>query len=821
MADFISRNKVYLLPLLALLLINAIYFFPVISGKTIEQDDILLGLAKSKEMRDYREANGDEPLWTNAMFSGMPTFQMGTKYPNNIYYYAQVSITKLLNMGSSSSIYIIASCLIAFYAFMLSFKVKPWIAALGAFMFAYTGFFIISFAAGHNLKVLVAGYSVPMIMGMLMAYKGKKWLGALYVAFFLGWSVYANHFQITFYMLFIILSIAIVYLVDAIKKGTLADYAKTSGILLIAGLIGFAPNIGNLWSTYTYAKETIRGGSSELAEKKDNEGLDYGYSMSWSYSPTEMLGLFVPQVAGGGAKESYEGTETFEQLKRNLQRQVPKNQLDDVTNRYVGSIMYWGEESLVNGSYYVGAILLFLFVFAIVTIEGPTRNWAIASVVLSIMLALGRHLSWFAEFMFNNFPLYNKFRVPSMALVISFIVIPFFGLLGLDRFFKKELSSDEYKKKLLLTLYITGGLMLAMLLLGTTLFSFTGLQDDSFAQNGFDIDLIRDDRISLYRTSVIKTLALTLLTFGAMWLYNRGQLKYQWALGFIAIFMVGDLYLFDRDQLGSSDFKSKKEIQSSFTASAADRQILQDPDPHYRVFNSQASLASDSYTSYFHKSVGGYHGAKLQRYQDLIEKQLSQGNMDVFSMLNTKYIIQKGQNGLVAVQNPNNLGDAWFIDRVKWVKNADDEINGLSDFSPSEEVIIDERFRSYVSSLSPDNKSSTITHTQYDPKHMVYEANVLNPNGSFAVFSELYYAPKNQEWNAYLDGEKVEHIRVNYLLRGMLIPNGKHTIEFKFEPKTYLMGETIDLTASIILLLALAAMIYSLNRKQGKAQKEA
>ncbi len=826
MNSFFSNNKSVILAIVALLVVNLIYFFPTLTGKVLAQDDIIGGKAKQREMREYREDTGKEALWTNAMFSGMPTFQLGVGYPNNVFTYIHLSATRILNMGSTTSIYITATLLLCFFAFLQSFKVKTWLAFTGAIMFAFSGFFIISFAAGHNLKVLVAGYSVAMIMGITMAYRGKLWMGALFTAFFAGWSIFANHFQITFYTLFIAFFIALAYFIYAIKEKEISKFIKTSLVLLVAGLIGVAPNLGNIWSTYTYSQESMRGGKSDLATKENKEGLEFDYAMSWSYSPLETMGIFVPQVMGGGAKENYEGTEVYDFLRQNLSQQgVSRNKIDQVTNQYTGSTVYWGEQSLVNGAYYAGAPLLFLFFIGIFFLKGPTRLWVILSSLLSLFMAWGYHFESFNRIMYDHFPLVNKFRVPSMSLVILFMLLPFVGMLGIDRFVKSDMNLAQKKSLLLRALYLSAGPVLFIALLGPSFFDFAGVRDATLQQQGFDMAMLEDTRQNLMRNSAFKSLLLITLSFGLLWFYNTGKIKYSYLAGGLAILLIGDLMYFDRDQLGSEEFITDRNYANLYSQpSAADQQIMQnEKDEHYRVWNATTSLTSDSYTSYFHHSIGGYHGAKLQRYQDLIDRQLSKQNMAAFNMLNTKWVIQsnrQGQGGEVALQNPGALGNAWFVDSVKIVGTADEEMDALTELNPAKTAIVHNEFKDFVQTINPSSPANRIQLTDYSPNHLTYSANVSGAS-SLAVFSEIYYKPEQQAWQAYIDGQAVDHFRANYLLRALNIPPGKHTVEFRFTPKTYVMGEKIDLTASIVLVLGIGLILFFTNRSSKKMRDTA
>lgn len=818
----LAQLKKYGIPAVLLLALNFVYFYPSLTGKVMTQDDITLGVAKSKELEDYRKANNDEPFWTNSMFSGMPTFQISTLYPNNWLSHLQKAIEYI--GGRPDSIYVIASLMLGFYFLMLSFKVNPWVSAIGAVAFGFSAFFIISLSAGHIAKVRTAAYIAPVVLGVTLAYR-KKWLAGFAVtAVFLGLSIKSGHYQISFYNAILVVCIAVAYLVDAIRNKTIPDYLKSSIVLALAAVMAIGPNIGALWSTWAYTQETMRGGASELSSKQEGQGgLSFDYAMSWSYGASETLNLFVPNLKGGGSKQSYEGTETHAALARIFQSQgMGKSAAEKQANQYSGSFMYWGEQTMVNGGYYVGAIAVFLFVLGLMFLQGATRIWVITGSILALFMAWGINFESFNRFLFDNLPMYNKFRVPSMALVSLFFIIPFVAVIGLDKVIKMEGGAAFIKNKIKLAFYITGGMALALALIGPALFDFSGLNDENLAKQGFDINMLIGDRKSLLRSSAFTSFGYVLATAAVLWFYVDKKLKMAPALAIIATLVVIDLWVFDRDQLGAEEYVTKREYERIFAPTEADKMILKDEDIHYRVLNTQASLAGDSYTSYHHKSIGGYHGAKLMRYQDLIERQLSQNNMACFNMLNAKWFIVSDEQSRAprAIPNMNACGHAWPVDTIIWAKNADEEMDLLTNFDPDRQVIIDERYRDYIGNLQPSRAGTEATLTSYDPKNMVYSATVTGAE-RLLVFSEIFYQAPKQEWQAYIDGEPVEHIRVNYLLRGLKVPVGNHEIVFKFEPETYFIGEKINLVFSILLLIAVAGAIYFELKKKPEVSLEA
>ena len=812
-----TAGRTWLYPVLAILAVNLIYFAPVVfQGKQIPQDDIKLGLAKGKEIVDYRAEKGEEPLWTNAMFSGMPTFQMSTNYPNNVLQYVSTSFTAL---GASSSVYIVALLMLGFFFLLRGEKVDPWLSVAGAVAFGFSAFFIISLAAGHNAKIRTAAYMAPLVLGVLLTYRGRTALGFFVAALATGLSIQSNHFQITYYTAIPVLAVSVAYFVAAVREGALKQWVLRSALLLAAAVVGIGPNIGNLWSTYAYTKATMRGGHSDLTPIADStaapaakaEGFDFDYAMSWSYGVTESLNLFIPNLMGGGAKQDYSDTKTYETLSRIFQQQgLGGERLRETVNQYSGSFLYWGDQSLVNGAYYLGAVAVFLFVLGLLTVRGTTRNWVLGALLVSLVLAWGKNLESVNRLLFDTLPLYNKFRVPSMALVVAFLTVPYLGFVGLQQWISGDLSADQKQRKLLMAAGISGGIALLVALIGPALFSLEGLNDANLGQQGFDLGIIEEDRANLMRSSAWRSLLFVLAAATLLWLQLKGRVKPAVFAAALVGLVVADQWTFDRDQLGSDDFVSEREFNAAFAPTPADEFILKDTDLHYRVYNTTSGLTSDSYTSYFHKSIGGYHGAKLARYQDLIERQLSQGNIAAFSMLNTKWVImQDQQTGVMQAQpNMSACGNAWFPAEIRQVANADEAMAALSGFDPMQTAIVEQGVDAerLMNSQAPDS-TARITLTAYDPKVMTYAVEGLMAN-STAVFSEIFYEVPGQRWVATADGVEIPVARVNYVLRAAVIPAGTKEVVFTFAPETYTTGSMLDGGFSLLLLASLGFALW-------------
>lgn len=800
--DFLKKHG---LSIVLILIAIFVYFSPALKGKVIVQSDIIQSLATSKETRDYREQTGEEPLWTTSQFGGMPTYQMNTEYPNNLLnHFERIKRVFPTNLGL---IFIIA---LGFYIMLYSMKVDYRLALIGSIAFAFSTFFILSLEAGHNSKLRTIGYMAPIIASIVTTFNGKRLLGFALSSLTLALSFNSNHPQISYYTLILILVIGVVYLVNSFKSKTTKNVLISGSVLLLAVFIALGPNVSKFWSSYDYSKETIRGGKSELtSDKKQTTGLDWEYAMSWSLGKMETITFLIPDVYGRSSSASLDkDSETYNQL---VKLGVPKSQAKD----YIKSLpLYWGEQPFTTGPYYIGAIFCFLFILGCFVVKGPLKWWLISGTVVSIMLAWGKHF-FINEFVFDYLPMYNKFRNPAMILTIACLTIPTLGIIGVNEILKSG-NKINFKKPLLYAGIITGGICILTALFASG-FDATGPKDAALEQQGWPIDSIIEDRISLIKNSAYKSLLLIGAAFALLFYFLKEKVSKNIVLGALAVLIIGDIWYEDKKYLNNDTFENEKQQKSAYALSNADKQILQDKDPHYRVFNVTANPFTDAFTSYHHKSVGGYSAVKLNRYQDLIENQLSKNNTKVLNMLNTKYYIIQDQNSgqKIAERNPNALGNAWFVNSIKWVKNADEEMEGLSTFNPKDEVLIDERFKNYFdgSKNVEGSSNSTIQLTEYKPNSLTYSTNVSSAN-QFAVFSEIYYEGTDNDWKVFVDGNEVSHIRVNYLLRGLKLPQGQHKVEFKFLPKSYIVGEKISLVFSIFIYLVVIGAIYWSYKKK-------
>ncbi|MDA8576502.1 YfhO family protein [Schleiferiaceae bacterium] len=813
--NYLPVLKTWILPMVILLGINVAFLSPAyFNGDVLDQDDIKLGYAKSKEIRDYRAETGEEALWTNAMFSGMPTAQISTKYGGNIFIYISGAVKAI--GGTTSSTYIIFYLMIGGFIGLRGLGVNHWLSTIGGFAYGYSGFFIIGYAAGHNAKVNTAAFIPLMIMALLLIFEKKNWKAMILMAIFAGLSIHRNHFQITYYAGLFMGIIWIIYLIKYAREKALAEFAMLTGWLLVAAVLSIGPNLANMWGTQVYTKESMRGGISELTNKNQNQGeggLSFDYAMAWSSGIYESVALVIPNAAGGGMMVDYSDmdTETFDQLVRAFRQQgMNASQAEAQANQYMGAaFMKWTGESMGNGAYYVGAGVFFLFCLALFTVGGTMRNWVLASGIVFLFMAWGSNFESFNKLLYDALPLYNKFRVPSMAMVVLFFLIPFYGIYGLNSWI--ELDKAARMKAFTRGAATFAGFVVLFGLIAPYAMNLEGARDASFTQQGFSLDQLISDRQGIITSSAMRSLIFGLLTAAALYVWHIGKLNQIAAIAAVGAITLLDLYGFDRDQLELDDFQSKRQWEQQYAPNAANQAILQDNDPHFRVWNSMVGLTNDSYTSYHHKSIGGYHGAKLQRYQDLIDNQLNKQNMACFSMLNAKYVIAQGANGQPQAQrNPNACGNAWSVSNVNVVENADAEMAALSSFNPKTTAVVDARYSDYLSNTA-SFAPAKVKLTSYDPKYMEYS---FEGGNAFVVFSEIYYEGSGNDWQAYIDGEPVEHIRVNYTLRGMKVPAGKHEIVFEFKPKSFYAGQKVNMAGSGLLLLLMAYFGWSAYKEK-------
>lgn len=780
------------------LLIGFAYFSPMLEGKKMNTPgDIRQHQGMASEKTAYEQKSDEAILWTNSMFGGMPTYLIGAPPPHWLLKY----LNRIFLMGGKlRPLSFIMLYLIGFYIALIAFGVRPLLGIIGAIAFAFSSYFFVIITAGHATKAITIGYMPAIIGGVYLSLRGKVLLGAIIAGLFLALQLVNNHLQITYYTLLSILVLGIFELVSAYQEKRLKPYFLSVGTLMIAVMLAIGANATVLWTTYEYGKYSTRGGSELVVDKNDQTaGLDKSYITGWSYGVDETFTFLIPNFKGGSsAGPLSEDSETYKYFSQAQGTQYARRVIKFLP-------LYWGNQSSTAGPVYVGAVVLFLFVFGFIMIRSRLRWWLLTITILSIMLSWGRNFMVLTEFFIDYFPGYSKFRTVTMILVIAEFAIPLLAFISLERFLKEQPSKKDFLKGLKLSLYIVGGLSLFFLLFAG-MFSFSGPGDQRYLAQGPNpfMDALIADRESIFRKDAFRSLVFVLLTAGLLYAFYLKKIKLNAFYAILALLVLADMWPVDKRYLNNDSFSSARNQPATHQPLAADQQILQDPDPHYRVFDVSTDPFNSARAAYFHKTLGGYHGAKMQRYQEIISHHIAQNNMDVINMLNTKYFIVNVQDSEPQVrQNPGALGNAWFVDSYRIVENANEEIDALGDFDPSTEAIIDKRFESFVSgkNFSADTAKAILLES-YHPNRLSYI--YMARSEQLAVFSEMYY---DKGWKAFIDGEEVPHFRVNYILRGMVLPSGEHTIEFRFEPDSYFKGNKIASASSYILFLLLIGAI--------------
>ena len=806
-------------------LVAAIYMAPAFDGKIIQQGDTMKWQAMAKEQIDFHEKTGEHTIWNSSMFSGMPGYQITTGVNTHAVFNKMKGFWNLNFMGYGGNVGVIFLYLLGFYVCLLAFGVNPWLCLLGSLAFGLGSYNIIIIEAGHMTKAYALAMMAPILGGMLLTFKRNYVWGGILFTLALGTQIAYNHIQITYYTMLVALILGVVYLIYALKDKWFKQFMLGVGVLLVGVALAVGCNAANLFMNQEYAKYTMRGGSEISVTPEDlykdgeaksiaaSNGLDIDYAYSWSYGKGETYTLLVPGAYGGGSGETV-GTDS-EFYKNFRQKQAP---------------LYWGDQPFTSGPVYFGAIVIFLFVLGMFVVKGPERWWILLATILAILMSWGKNLMGFNSFLFYHLPMYNKFRTPSMSLVIANVTMVLMAVLTLKALFDKENHMD--KKRLNIGLYISTGVTAGFILLMMALsgnFSFSGASDAQMAaQYGPQWDMIKDvlvkDRKALYMSDSWRSLILILISAVILWLYINQKIKQSGIIiGVLACLVLFDLWGVDRRYLNDSNFVPEKraKLKPSQTDQILDQYAAQFKDEDYRVFDLSVNTFNDSYPSAFHHQIGGYHAAKLRRYQDIIDFYLSRHiNTNVLNMLNARYVVVPAQGGQPQVQrNPDALGNAWFVDAYQLVEDPNAEILALNDFNPADTAIIDKCFAEMVQgkNLERDSNSVIVMEHQkpYNPDYVVYKTKTSKDQ--LAVFSEVYYAP---DWRAYIDGKPADYFRVNYILRAMVVPAGEHTIEFKCEaPKLYQLIK-VDIVFAILFVLAVAGSLVLYYRKEKKGKNQ-
>ena len=811
------------------LAVFAAYFHPQLNGKVVEQSDILQGKGMIKEATDYHEKTGDYTLWTNAMFGGMPTYQISSPQNSNLIRKYVEPIMQLFLKAPISWFFVAAFC---FYILMLVMDVNRWVAIVGGLAFALSTNNMILFAEGHTSKFRALSYLPLALAGVYLILNKQKYLkGAALFLLAMSLNIAANHYQMTYYFGIGMLFFMLVYLVFAAKEGEIMNYLKAAGILLVCGVLAIGPSFSKIYTTLEYSKDTMRGNSDlkqEAAALKSagddaegaGEGLDWDYAMLWSNNSTDMLATFIPGAAGGSSGQEvgkdYEIAKFFGNGRKDVR--VP---------------LYWGGGESTSGPVYYGAIVAFLMILGLVLLPNSGWKWGIFSAVIVIaFLSMGKYLEWFNEIFFYNFPKYNIFRAHNSAMGVGSIFFPILGIAGLSALLTTTKSKEEKLKAVYIAGGVVGGISLLLALFGGALMSFDHFQDENFLTQYFKgnqaqydqfIDALKDGREQFLKASAFRSFGFVAAGVLVLWAFVSDKLKKEYVAALIGVLILVDLVNVDQQYLNEKKFISKKKQERPFTMRPVDQQIYQmeqNGRGYYRVFDVSINTFSSSNTSYFHNTVGGYSAVKMARIQDVIDSVFRSDKgipFEVLDMMNAKYLIDQQMK---LSRNPSALGNAWFVDSFIHVNTATDELNLLKSFNSKTKAIVhDGDFGNYATSLKDhavdSNTTRSIGMINYAPNRLVYKTSC--DQEEFAVFSEIWYGP-NKGWTAYIDGEKVEtdgfnHIRVNYLLRGMKIPAGEHEIVFEFKPQTFADGEKVSLASSLIILLLIGGWIVTEIKK--------
>lgn len=794
----------YFVAILIFIVVSLLYFSPVLEGKKIYQNDIVHFTGMAKEVNDFRAENKTEPYWTNSAFGGMPTYNLSAKYQNN---YIK-KIDSLLRFLPRPADYLFLYFL-SFFVLLTILKVDWKLAILGSLAFGFSTYYIIILGVGHNAKAHAIAYMPLVIAGILWVLKYKKYFyGFLLTTIALALEINASHPQMTYYLLLSVIILGIIYLIDAVKNKKILPFFKEIAILIVAAVIAVGVNSTGLMATQEYVKHSTRGKSEltitpEGTPKKATTGLSKQYITEYSYGMAETFNLFIPRFMGGGNAENI-GTDSH--TYRFLQGKVsPKQAKGFVEN----APMYWGKQPIVEAPAYIGAVLIFLFVLGIFVVKGKLKKWLLATVIVTILLSWGKNFATITNFFIDYVPLYNKFRAVSSIQVMVELAIPLLGILALQQLFSENTDLKSKLKALQKTTLITAGLALAFTVFGGSLFSFEGLRDANYDQMlpGL-LDAIMNDRKELLFNDSLRTFLLVMASAGVLFLYLKGKLKKNATIISFIVLILFDLVQVDRRYVNETNFVNSRAMERPFKASEADKEILKDTS-YYRVANFAKSPMNDGSTSYFHKSIGGYHAAKLGRYQELFDYQIAKNNVEVLNMLNTKYIVFPNQNGQEQVQlNTDANGNAWFISDLKVVKNANEEIKELDSLDTKNIAVINAKNSSNLKLKYQKDSLNSIELINYKTNQLTYKSSANIPQ--FAVFSEIYY--KNG-WNAYINDKQVPHYQVNYVLRGMPVPAGNHIIKFKFEPKVIQKGNTVTLISYGLLLVVSLGWFFRKKKK--------
>lgn len=829
-----------LIAILAFVLLSFAYFFPAdIENRILFQHDTAAGAGAGQEVKEYYEQTGERSRWTNSLFGGMPMYQIAPSYDSTK---SLQWVQKAYQLFLPDYVCLTFMLMLGFYILLRVFGIPVWLAGLGGIMWAFSSYFFILISAGHIWKFITLAYVPPTIAGIVLAYRGKLLWGGILTALFVALQITSNHVQMSYYFFFVILFFVGAYFEKAWRTKTLPQFFKASAVLIVAALVGIAANVSNLYHTYAYSKETMRG-KSELvqtgdAAKQTSSGLDRDYITQWSYGIDETLTLLVPNFKGGASAAL-------------SQSETAMSKANPMYSSLYGSLtQYFGTQPMTSGPVYVGAFVLFLFVLGCFIVKGPLKWALIGATFFSIVLSWGKNFMPLTDFFIDYVPLYNKFRAVSSILVIAEFTIPLLAIFALKRLLEEPEILKQEKKPLGISLLLTAGIALLLAVAPGSIGSgYVPAQEAQMLQNAVNQQMIPANELSgilanlgemraeLVSSDALRSFIIIGIGCSLLWLYASGKLRSSLTIAGITILCLADMWGVNKRYLNDAQFVPHSIRTETFTKTNTDELILQDTSLDYRVLNFATSTFDDNNTSYWHKSVGGYHPAKLRRYQEMIEHHISPemqaaykaiasagGEMDsvdankfrVLNMLNTKYFIFPAgqQRQTVPILNPHAYGNAWFVNKVQYVNNANEEIDALDSIIPTETAVVDARFKDVLKGTMESYKDSlsSIRLTSYTPNRLTYETN--NAQDGIAVFSEIYYP---DGWHVTIDGQPAELARADYILRTMYVPAGQHTIEMRFDPTSLHVTEGIAYGALALLVIGIIVAVLIAKRKYVKA----
>jgi hypothetical protein len=795
------------LAILGFVLVSTLYFFPVLQGKQIFQSDIAQYTGMAKEQNDFRASHQEEPYWTNSAFGGMPTYQLGAKYPHDYI----GAIDDVLRFLPRPADYLFLYFL-GFYGLLLVLKADPLKAFFGALAFGFSTYLIIILGVGHNAKAHAIAYMPLVVAGFILVFQKKYIWGGLLTMFAVALEVNANHFQMTYYLLILLLILSGYFIYEGIKAKEYKTLLYSLGTLFIAGIFAVGANATNLLATAEYANFSIRG-KSELTFNPDGSksttdaAMTRDYITEYSYGIAESFNLIAPRLFGGSNNEKV-GTDSsmFEFM---ISQGVPEAQATDFVSAMP---TYWGDQPGVSAPAYIGAVVFFLGILALFIDERKIKYAFLGGAIVTLILSWGKNFPALTDFCIDYIPMYNKFRAVSSIQVILELCFPVLAIMGLQSFFK--LGKEKQLKPLLQSGAVGLGLIL-VLFLSKSLFSFSAANDSYFLQNyGPDfVDALKADRKSLYSADLLRSGFFILIAAGVLWLFIKNKIAQNTAIILVGLFMVSDLFFVDKNYVSNKDFINSRAVEVPFQETATDAEILKDP-TNYRVFDIQGWLQGR--TSYFHKAIGGYSAVRPKRMQQLFDYQIAKNNTEILNMLNVKYVIQTDKEGKeYPIINPDANGNAWFVSQIKFVQNSDAEMRALDKLNSKEVAVINENeFADIKNKAFAKDSSATITLDSYKPNNLKYTS--TNSKEGLAVFSEMYY---EKGWKALVDGKETPIMRADYALRAIVVPAGKHSIEFKFDPQVVKTGSTIALVSSIGMLFLLVGGLYFDRKKEGAVKQ--